>query len=188
MVGSRLSTAAKIRAAEPTGFLHTLRNGTAQRVIAYNISESRALAYLEFSAPPKGTARARAILWEREGKKIVAVKASENGELWRVGTETRSRIRSMGSKALSECPPIGNDPGYCWSKRRKCTDWDIFNCGAAVVGVPLGTLACLASLGSIGGAIGGCGMSALGVAAFARECCTSWCWVWTMNVPGCGPN
>lgn len=200
LVGYALSTPAKVKAATPRAFMHKLRNGSAQRVIVYNISSSRSLTHVQFSNPPKSMSPSRAMVWQYDNKKIAVVKASEGGALWRVDDNFRSRAQTSGGIVpLGECPPISSNPpgeNYCWVKRQVCVDWTLsWRCGWNGGLTAAECAACVAAIGAtysglapavvaIGLACAGC---VDGTAGTTSACCAQWCWVQQYNVrPGCG--
>lgn len=187
LVGLALSTADKVRAAKPVAFMHTLRNGTAQRVVVYHMSNDRTLAHVQYSVPPASRAASRAMLWRPDGGRWVATKASEGGALWRRVADSRSSIENGGITALGECPPVGPPPddSACWTKTRACAAWSTsFSCvGGAITlgsGCPFCPVTILAG-GAAGAVIPACG-SCLGGAVALLDCCKDWCDVWVKNV------
>lgn len=199
LVGNGLSTPAKVSAARPAAWMHLLRNGTAQRVVVYRISDERAVSHLEFTKPPKNVAPTQALKFrfDRESKVTTIVKASEGGFLWRRASNSQSAqmtTSSARSAPLEECPPAGSKPpGTCWAKARKCCEWrsssndcsfgvgfasiSCGSCGRAVYTVTIGTGGPVES----GLACAGCGLS--GIYAFTR-CCKTYSEVWIQTY-GC---
>jgi hypothetical protein len=129
LAGEALSTAAKINNANPQGYVHTLKNGTVASVVVYVLSGKRLLAHFRFSKPVPEHRGAASIarLWEPDGKRHVAVKVSENGNLWR---RPQTRSAQSGTTPLRDCPPVnggGNtSPPKCAEYRSyECLKWEV---------------------------------------------------------------
>lgn len=200
LVGMTLSTPTRVSAAKPVGYMHTLRNGTAQRMIIFNKGQGVTVSHVEFAAPPKSVATSRAFLSRSAGKKTIITKASEGGKLWRVDARRSAQAKSSnGVTALGECPPISNNPpsSSCYRKATVCTDWNWgFNCGFSAMTVPAGCGACYvalaatyASAGLAAAAMSSACSSCVGVVGLtSRQCCAEWCDVWLWSCMGAPPG
>jgi hypothetical protein len=184
VLGLALSTPTKVKAAKPVAAIHTLRNGTAQRVVVYQLVGDRVLTHVQFSVPPKGKAASRAMLWRAESRRWVMTKASEGGELWRVDARSRSTARdSISSRsALEDCESVSGPPQNdgCWIKSSKCVAWSQSQtCGLARgAEYPL-YFTCLGSLATFNaGAAGGFCYSWATAHATVEDCCVQRCDVW----------
>lgn len=149
VAGTALDTVAKIKATDPSVFLHTLRNGTTVRAVSYRISGSRRLIHFAFSARPIRGARSLARIWQTDGRRWVTVKASEGGKLWRKPGD-RTRVEGEGIVPLGECPPVGGGGtvgiGACWTRSYECVDFEV-------------TSECVESAGNAGFACAACALS-----------------------------
>jgi hypothetical protein len=192
LVGLALSTPTKVSAAKPVGFMHTLRNGTAQRVLVYSLSDGRRVTTLEYAAPPKGVAASRAMLWRSNGSNFVMTKASEGGALWRVEAGSLPRTSGSAVRALGECPPVGNQPGPCWVPSERCVEWvSPDSCRESTAGAGFGSALCASAVGStlapkpppaffVGlGIAGACGLAGYSMGTSTQSCgCVRYCKVW----------
>ena len=199
LVGLALATRARVSDVKTAGYMHTLRNGTAQRVIVFGLGSGKTVSHSEFAAPPKSVARSRAFLLRSDHKKAVITKASEGGSLWRVSASRHAQARNSRSvTGLGECPPIGNNPpsNDCYRKGTVCTDWE-FNavCGFGGLTAAGGCWACAIALGgtyaTFGAAAPAVGPSCLtcvgGAGLSVSRCCARSCEVWIWSCMGSPP-
>lgn len=163
VVGNRLATPAKVRAAKPQVFKHRLRNGSNLLAIAYTLPKNRILLYNGYSKAMKNRGRIQVMLLQvvRRGNSnhLVIIKASEGGRLWRKKRSAQSRRPQGGHiEPLAYCPPGGGTStrppipttrtrNVCGGRNgtrttKVCVDKSTaskIGCGAVAVGCPAAT-------------------------------------------------
>lgn len=192
LAGTSLSTAGKVRNADPAAFILTLRNGIVVLAVSYQLPEGRTL-FKYSSDRPLGKPLARgtksiAKLYRVNGKRHVLIKASEAGRLWRADS-SKSRTQGERTAPLAECPPIGgstgSSAGCCLVL--ECVDFEPWDCGFGGIAAGSACYGIVAAVGALAAPVSG-GMSLGGAAAVAggcssgayfgiKECCADWRWV-----------
>ncbi|CAA9451069.1 MAG: hypothetical protein AVDCRST_MAG02-1032 [uncultured Rubrobacteraceae bacterium] len=192
LAGTSLSTVAKIRAADPSAFVLTLRNGIVVLAVSYHLPNGRTLFKYASDKPlnkplARGT-KSIAKLYRVEGKRHVLIKASEAGRLWRADS-SKSRTQNEGIVPLAECPPIGGSTGGAAGccLVLECVDFEPWDCGFGGIAAGSACYGIVTAVGALAAPVSG-GMSLGGAAAVAggcssaayfgiKECCADWRWV-----------